>query len=477
MLEEGRNSRSIGGLGKGTGVKLEANNVSHQRRLKAQIEKARSGNDFVRREETLGIPEICEEIGLISGYDDVRARVSSRVIKRPVNEPIVVCSDASVIHEINGVAGIGFIAYTAKSHNLVGYGHAMLTHALGKPFSSHGAETLGMAISAFSMRGFAGTITCDNEQSVAAFNRACRHTQMEEIAQWEKGHADSLGNIYADNTAKKALANIKDLAPSLGQKRLIGDGRYTCVPKIWIDRVNVDARMRRQVNVTSTSRIIRGEGGVKPTALRTALVQAPCLEGAQRHLFMIVGTHDNKVVSVETGSISSDSEHPGWSENIPAIFMKNIMKRYANPLYSKVRQVTVSPYIRRYHDAGIRDIEREISNGTYNAEMNFNPHIDLANVMDEMRSNRIRFSIEKSLRSASIEQWEDHIRNGSAPFDKLENFLAETPLRPRWKLFPEEAVQMQPQYDMPLVDLSEAPQPEMPHAFPVSSKSAYKMNY
>lgn len=455
--------------------------------LQDQIDRSKSSNDFVRNREVIVIPDLCQRIGLVSGYDDVKAHTFSRVLKRPTREGIVVCSDASVLNDIRGVAGVGFIAYTEHTHNLVGYGHAMLTHDLGKGFSSRGAETLGMAIAAYAMRDFAGVMTCDNESSVNNFNRACRHTHMAEIARWGKGHADSLGNLIADYYAKMALHDIKDLAPSLGQPRLINWGKATMTPRLWQEKVLVDQDKDRRVKVSGSSRYVRRGPGVA-NVLRTALVHTPCLESPLQHSFMIVGMRDEKIVSIESGILSSDSDHQGWAEHVPLFFMRHIQKRYANPEYSSLRQITVSPYVRRFHDAGMRDAEREILEGTFDMgpdgyANSLNPTIRLAGMMDGIRETGIRFSVEKTLRGSSIEQWDHQVRRGIAPIDKLENTMAKNPLRPRWKRFGDEAgynmqhMETRPILDPPAIDLSSAPQPDTPTNFHVSSKSAFKMGY
>ncbi len=459
-------------------MKIEATARS-RRMLQDQINKAKSSDAFARKHETLVIPDLCDQIGLVSGYDDVKAHIFSCVLKRPSKGGIVVCSDASVIHSINGVAGIGFIAYSEKTHELVGYGHAMLTHALGRGFSSIGAETLGMAIAAYAMRGFSGVITCDNESSVNNFNRACRHTRMAEIARWGKGHADSLGNLTADRYAKAALADIKDLAPSLGRPGLIDGGRATVTPNLWQERVNLPKN--HSTVVFGASRYVRSKPGM-PTTLRTALVQTPCLENPLQHSFMIVGMRGSQVVSVESGSLSSDAERQGWADHIPMLFMKHLQMRYTHHRRAAIRHMTVSPYIRRYHDAGLRDMDRAISAGQFDMgengyEKSNNPTIRLAGMMETMRDQGIRFSIEKNVRGCSIEHWEDCVRAGVAPEAELETFLNRHPPRPRWKPFDNEPAQVMAVEPEPFVDLANAPQPDMPIDFPLSSKTAFKMGY
>ncbi len=447
--------------------------------LQDQINQAKSSDAFTRRHETLVIPDLCDQIGLVSGYDDVKANIFSRVLKRPIKEGIVACSDASVVSTIKGVAGVGFIAYSEKTHELVGYGHAMLTHALGRGFSAIGAETLGMAIAAHAMRGFAGVITCDNESSVNNFNRACRHTRMAEIARWGKGHADSLGNLIADHYAKVALSDIKDLAPSLGKPFLIDGGRATVSPYLWNERVNLGKK--RSTVVLGTSRYVRSRPGM-PTMLKTALIHTPCLENPLQHAFMIVGMRGRQVVSVESGSLSSDAEHQGWADHIPLIFLRHVQKRYTSPQSSAIRQMTVSPYIRRVHDAGLRDMDRDISAGRFDMgengyEKSNNPTIRLAGMMESMRDQGIRFSIEKAVRGCTIEQWENSVRAGIAPEAELETFLNREPVRPRWKHFDNEPAQTLPMEPEPFIDLANAPQPDMPIDYPVSSKAAFKMGY
>lgn len=412
-------------------------NIKNQEGMTKEIENAVVNPSWNHSETLLQAGTISRNIVGNSSYEDVEIDVVSH-ISQPTDEKIIICSDASVIPDDNrtfsGYAAIGFLAYTEKSKRLVACGQGELVNRVGRKFSSFDAENIGILVASELLRDFPNKqVLCDNMNSVENFHKTCRHNGMYMDIAWEKGHADSLGNIFADALAgermkrivsrekglKGAIQRNPDLPTTRGQisKMEMLMKKYDVTMRNWKEKIS-------GTRIDTTSCLIKFSNRPVKT-LRTSMVHTPCLESPHKHVFMCVGLDDKGVISsVETGSIGTATINTKFSSAILThTFIQHICGHYED-----AEAIYLSRNVEKDYGQGLKNLARGEENG----------QASHYRTMSAKKLGRDGVSIftETVLRSQDVLNWDKGIRRGFIALKGLQEKITGPNVsfqRPKWK--------------------------------------------